>query len=90
MYYVYVLKSGKDGNLYIGYTTDLRERFQDHQNGRVPSTKPRRPLELIFYEAYKSMADAKRREQYFKTSKGKSSLEMMLRDSLRKESLGRE
>ena len=83
MFYVYVLKSGLDGNLYVGYTKDLRERFQDHQNGRVPSSKPRRPLELVFYEAYKSTADAKRREKYFKTSKGKSSLPMMLRDSLK-------
>ena len=83
MYYVYVLKSGLDGNLYVGYTADLRGRFQDHQNGRVPSTKPRRPLELVFYEGYKSLADAKRREKYFKTSKGKSSLQIMLRDSLK-------
>ena len=83
MYYVYVLKSLLDGNLYVGYTTDLRGRFQDHRNGRVPSTKPRRPLELVFYEAHKSMADAKRREKYLKTSKGKSSLHLMLRDSLK-------
>jgi putative endonuclease len=83
MYYVYLLKSGWDGHLYIGYTKDLRKRFQDHQNGKVPSTKSRVPLELVFYESYKSMADAKRREKYLKTSKGKSSLRLMLRDSLK-------
>ena len=83
MYYVYVLRSQLDNNLYIGYTTNLRERLQKHQNGEVTSTKFRRPFELIFYEGYKSMKDAKRREGYLKSSKGKSSLNMMLRDSLK-------
>ena len=83
MYYVYILKSGLDEHLYIGYTTDLRKRIRHHQNGEVPSTKFRLPFELIFYEAYKSMADAKRKEKYLKTSKGKSSLHLMLRDSLK-------
>ena len=82
MYYVYVLKSQRDEKLYIGYTADLRKRVREHQNGEVISTKPRRPFELIFYEGYKSMADAKRRERYLKTDKGKSSLRMMLRKSL--------
>jgi putative endonuclease len=68
--------------MYIGYTANLRNRLQEHQKGEVLSTKPRRPFELIFYEAYKSMEDAKRRERYLKTSPGKSSLRMMLRDSL--------
>jgi len=83
MYYVYVLKSQVDGKLYIGYTTNLKNRLQKHQYGEVPSTSPRRPLELIFYEGYKNMEDAKRREGYLKTSKGKSSLRMMLQGSMR-------
>ena len=83
MYYVYVLKSQLDGKLYVGYTTNLRKRLQKHQYGEVLSTSPRRPFELIFYEGYKNMEDAKRREGYLKTSKGKSSLRMMLRDSLK-------
>ncbi|MCH7605087.1 GIY-YIG nuclease family protein [Patescibacteria group bacterium] len=74
MYYVYVLKSRKDDRLYIGYTTDLQKRYKKHQNGEVISTKHRRPVELIFYEAYRGINDAKRREKYFKTDKGKSSL----------------
>jgi putative endonuclease len=82
MYYVYVLKSQVDGKMYIGYTKNLRNRLREHQDGEVMSTRPRRPLELIFYEGYKSMEDAKRREGYLKTSQGKSSLRLMLRDSL--------
>lgn len=83
MYYVYILSSFKDKLLYIGYTTDLKKRFNEHQKGLVKPTKPRRPFELIFYEAYKSMVDAKRREKYFKTAKGKSTLRMMLQDTLK-------
>jgi putative endonuclease len=83
MYYLYVLKSQLDEGLYIGYTGNLKNRLQQHQNGEVTSTKPRRPLELIFYEGYRSMVDANRREKYFKTAKGKSSLCLMLRDSLK-------
>ena len=70
MYYVYVLKSQADRKLYVGYTTDLRERLQKHQNGEVTSTKFRRPFELIFYEGYKSMKDAKRRERYSEKLEG--------------------
>jgi putative endonuclease len=83
MYYVYVLRSDLDRKLYIGYTADLRNRMRKHNSGEVTSTKSRRPFELIFYEGYKDMKDAKRREQYFKTAKGKSSLKLMLRDSLK-------
>ncbi len=66
MVYVYVLKSEKDGNLYIGSTNDLRRRFQEHNTGRVASTKNRRPFELVYYEAYKADADARHREQNLK------------------------
>lgn len=82
MYYVYVLKSLQDGKLYIGYTEDLERRIKEHNAGRVPSTEPRRPLEKLFHEVYISKQDAKRREKYFKTSKGKSTLKLMLRDTL--------
>ena len=57
-YYTYVLRSGKDGNLYMGYTKDLKLRFEQHQKGHVGPTKHRRSLELIYYEACLSEGDA--------------------------------
>lgn len=66
MVYVYVLKSRHDGNLYIGSTNDLRRRFQEHNAGKVTSTKDRRPFELVYYEAYKAESDARHREQNLK------------------------
>ena len=71
MYYRYVLQSTRDGRWYTGVTGDLKTRVADHLNGRVQSTRPRRPLRLIYYEACLSEADAKRRERYLKTGRGK-------------------
>ena len=83
MHYVYVLQSAKDGNLYTGYTADLRQRVADHLAGRVCSTRCRRPLQLIYYEAYLSAKDAKSRELFLKSSSGKRFIRRQLRDYLR-------
>jgi len=66
MFYVYVLKSKKDSGLYIGYTEDLYRRFIEHNSGKNQSTKSRSPFELLYYEAYKSKSDAKKRERMLK------------------------
>lgn len=82
MFYVYILLSLKDGKLYIGYTSDLRRRLKEHKTGGSKSTKCRLPFKLIYYEAHTSEKDARRREKYFKTDKGKSTLRLMLRNGL--------
>lgn len=82
MHYVYVLLCSDD-KFYIGRSSDLRRRLREHQNGEVKSTKGRRPLKLIFYEAFQSPADASRRERYFKTTSGKRALKLMLREYLK-------
>ncbi len=82
MHYVYVLLSLKDEKFYIGLTGDLQRRLKEHNTGKNISTKPRLPLKLLYYEAHLSKKDAARRERYFKTTKGKSTLKQMLRDSL--------
>ncbi len=66
MFYVYVLKSKKDEDLYIGSTNDLKRRFKEHQEGKSFSTKFRTPFELIYYEAYKNEKDARLREHQLK------------------------
>lgn len=70
MYYVYVLRSEKDGNFYTGYTGDLKRRLELHKSGQVQSTKWRRPLELVYYEACRHQEDALHREKYLKTTYG--------------------
>lgn len=66
MYYVYVLKSSIDGNLYYGSTNDLRRRFSEHNSGKSRSTKSRAPFELRYYEAYFNKNDALTREHSLK------------------------
>lgn len=78
MFYVYVLFSQKDKQLYTGYTDDLKARIKKHEAGFVRATKSRRPLKLIYYEAYLKEPDAKRREKYLKGGKGRSELKIQL------------
>ncbi|NEV92747.1 GIY-YIG nuclease family protein [Psychroflexus sp. YR1-1] len=70
-YYVYILVSEKDEKKYTGYTANLPLRFEAHNLGKVASTKHRRPLKLIYFEACLSQEDALKREKYFKTHYGK-------------------
>ena len=65
-YYVYVLKSEKDHNNYVGYTTILKNRLEEHNSGKVQSTRNRIPLELIYFEACLNQQDATRRENILK------------------------
>ena len=81
-YYIYVLKSQKDKNLYVGYTEDLKSRFEQHSKGQVVSTKDRRPLELVYSEACLNKHDAMHREKYLKTSWGKQFLKNRLKSYL--------
>lgn len=77
-YFVYILKSLKDGKNYAGYTKNLKLRFEQHQNGEVDSTKYRQPLKLIYFEACLNQKDALKREKYFKTHYGKMYLKNRL------------
>ena len=79
-FYVYILYNKHKNFIYIGYTEDLKQRFQEHNNGFSKSTKGYIPLELIHYEAFKNIKDAKRREKYLKLNKGKTTLLTMLKE----------
>ena len=78
-FYTYVLLSKKDNKMYLGYSEDLKSRFEQHEKGKVLSTKNRRPLILVYYEACLSKKDAMNREKYFKTHYGK----VFLKDRLK-------
>ncbi|MCB0592691.1 MAG: GIY-YIG nuclease family protein [Lewinellaceae bacterium] len=78
-FYVYVLRSELDGKNYTGFTKDLKLRLQAHADGKVESTKNRRPLHLIYFEGCLSQEDATRREKYLKTHYGKMFLKKRLK-----------
>lgn len=79
MHFVYVLQSLKDNQWYVGRTADLKKRFDDHQEGRVLSTRNRRPFKLVYYEATQSSIGSAHRELYLKTAWGKQYLEKRLK-----------
>ncbi|MDO8521761.1 MAG: GIY-YIG nuclease family protein [bacterium] len=81
-FYTYVLLSGKDNKFYTGSADDLKGRFEEHCHGRVSSTKDRRPLELVYYEACRDRKDARHRESYLKTYHGKMFLRSRLKSYL--------
>jgi len=81
-YYIYVLLSRRDNNLYTGYTENLKSRFERHSKGQVLSTKNRRPFELVYSEACLDKKDAMHREKYLKTYLGKQFLRNRLKSYL--------
>ena len=80
--YVYVLRSTRDGQFYVGLTRNLRARLQAHNDGQVPSTKRRAPLELVYWEGSLNDGDAARREKYLKSAWGKRYIKGRLRQYL--------
>ncbi len=82
MYYVYVLYSEPDSKFYVGFTKDLKLRFDRHNKGLVESTKNRRPLSLIYYEACLDQNDATKREKYLKSFHGKMFIRKRLKSYL--------
>lgn len=79
-YYIYVLESLGDHDLYIGYTVNLKRRILEHDRGLSFSTKSRIPFKLIHSEACLNELDAKRREKYLKTTQGRRFLGLRLKD----------
>jgi putative endonuclease len=77
--YVYVLRSLADHQFYVGLTRDLRARLQAHNKGLIPSTKRRRPFELVYWEGCWDESDAAHREKYLKTAWGKRYIKTRLR-----------
>ncbi len=82
-FYIYILFSLKDHELYIGYTVDLKARLSEHFHGRVRSTTSRRPLVPIYYEAFTDIKDAKTREKFLKSGFGRSQMKKALQNKLK-------
>ena len=70
MFYSYVLKSLKDGKYYYGSTADLKARLNEHNRGKVRSTKSRTPFIVHYYETFETKSEAAKRELFFKSING--------------------
>jgi len=85
-HYVYVLESSKDKERYIGYTSNLKRRLEEHNKGLNFSTMFRLPFKLIYSEACLYPEDAKCRENYLKTTQGRRFLGLRLAEHNRHQS----
>ena len=83
MYFVYVLFDRQEDKFYIGYTADIERRMGEHFAGKNHTTTRYSSKQLIFWECFIVEQDARRREGYFKTTKGRKALRLMLRETLK-------
>lgn len=82
MYYIYVLESQKNFDLYKGFSADINRRLKEHNNGLVESTKNDRPWKLVYCEIFIHKKDAVNREKYLKGSWGRKFLKDVLKNYL--------
>jgi len=69
-------------NYYVGYTSNIVNRINEHNNGKVASTKNRIPLELVYWEGCLNQQDATAREKYLKTAWGKRYIKIRIKNYL--------
>ena len=69
-YFVYILKSLKDGGYYVGISHDIQKRLDYHNRNKVRSTKYRIPFKIIYTEKYSTRLEARNREKYLKSYRG--------------------
>jgi len=66
--YVYLLRSKQNGKFYVGWTTNLKRRLDEHNRSKYYYTKSRGPWDLIYYEVFPSIQEAKKREKTLKNN----------------------
>lgn len=79
--FVYVIRSLKDGRLYVGMSANVSIRLKQHNMGKTTSTKGYIPWELVYFEELENRVAARKREKYFKSGSGKEYLKNWLRSS---------
>jgi putative endonuclease len=80
-YYLYILESLKDRTYYVGSTNNLKDRVERHNQGRVNSTKPRRPWKLVYTEEHPDRSSAAQRESAIKAHKRRAFIETLITES---------
>jgi putative endonuclease len=78
MWFAYALQSKRDGWLYIGMSSDVDRRVEEHNRGYNRSTRPRTPFELFYVEECGSREEARKREKFLKSGKGREFLRSRL------------
>ena len=82
MFFVYILRSLRDGKYYIGYTKNLEQRIQEHNREKSPSVKNRAPFELAYKERYEERREAAKREREIKSYKGGEAFKKLIKSAI--------
>ena len=77
-YFVYAIKSGIDGRIYVGITQNIERRLKEHNNGNTKSTKAYRPWELLFKSKFDNRLRARKEEKKLKSGYGKEYLKSLV------------
>lgn len=85
MFFVYILYSEKDKNLYVGCTSDVKKRYEKHTKGHIQATKHRQPLALIHTESFENKTEAFQRERFLKSLWGAREKKKILNNFLKDE-----
>jgi predicted GIY-YIG superfamily endonuclease len=73
MYYVYIIQSiNFSKEIYIGFSSNLKERIREHNSGDSPHTKKFKPWKIVFYSAFENKKTAIEFEDYLKSGSGRS------------------
>ncbi len=77
MFFIYVLRSINRNYIYVGLTSNVTKRFNQHQQGKNQTTKPYLPFILVLQEQYNTRMEARQREKYLKSGVGKEFLKRL-------------
>ncbi|MHA1753091.1 MAG: GIY-YIG nuclease family protein [Candidatus Helarchaeota archaeon] len=79
-YLVYILKSKTDGSFYIGYTSNIKKRLEEHNSGRSYYTRRKIPWDLVYKEEFKTKKEAIMREKQLKSKKSHRFIELLIKE----------
>ncbi|MDY0082296.1 MAG: GIY-YIG nuclease family protein [Ignavibacteriaceae bacterium] len=79
MFYTYVLYSQKLNKRYIGSTSDIDKRINEHNNGKSKFTKSGIPWKLIYKETFLTNSETRVRENFLKSGVGRKFLDDILK-----------
>ena len=78
MYHVYVLLNEAKTRTYTGVADDINKRLEEHNAGRVTSSRPYRPYKIIYTESFETLREARQKEKFYKSTTGRRRLKKML------------
>ena len=80
MYYVYILLNENKARTYTGVSDNVNKRLKEHNAGRVKSSSPYRPYKVIYTESFTTLAEARKREIFYKSTTGRRKLKNIFKE----------